>query len=109
MPLVRPATLTGIVTVLVERVSASSRPREGVPADVVFDVPNDCDVTVHESAGRVTVEVARRHGRPESREVLAVSLQGAEIAADGPEALVYAGVEFARGDARTVTVTLVRG
>lgn len=101
--------VVGIVAVLIERVPASAHPREAVP-DVVYDVPADHSVTVDLRApGRLTLRVSRPHGRPETQDSLVVDLTGAERAAEGPEALVYTGFEFARGDARQVVVTLVRG
>jgi hypothetical protein len=104
--------LPWVVAVLIERVPATSRQREGTGADVVYDVQPDEDVHLAvREPGRLSLTVSRRSGRPEVAEVFSVRLTGAERVSDDAtgESVTFTGFEFARGDARKVTLTLVRG
>ena len=102
--------LADVVSVLIEHVPASSRPSEATPGDVVYDVGADEDVHLaFREPAQALLTVTRRGGRPETAQVLGVSLTGAETLSDDAEALVLTGVQFARGNAWKVTATLVRG
>ena len=101
--------LRDVAAIMVQREPASSVPREGLPPDHVLDVPPDHDVTLSRSPGRLALTVTARSGRPETAELYAVVLTGPELVEDSDEALTFRGAEFARGQANTVTLTVVRG
>jgi hypothetical protein len=103
-----PAELLGPVTsILVQYEPAMTNPSEGTPADIVYDVPAEHDVHLDRSGARTTVMVTARSGRPETAEVFGVTVTGAEVLSTDAGSIVLTGMEFARGHARRVTLTLV--
>lgn len=101
--------LPWVVAVLIEHAPATTRPTEGTPGDVVYDVPEGHEVRLRQRGQDASVTVSKPSGRPETQEALRVLLRGAEQRPGPDGALVLTGSQFARGNAWQVTVTLVRG
>ena len=100
--------LRGVGTITVEHAPASSHPTEATPHDVVHDVAPGHEVTVYRDDRRLTLVVTDPKARPETEEVLVVSLDGAMTSREDAVQIDYTGVQFARGNAWEVTLTVYR-